>query len=328
MKIQVKGARENNLNDINVVINDGLTVVTGISGSGKSSLIVDTLGRIIVPKKQTTSVAYEPIEPGKYKSLEGTISKAMIIDQSRKQVYSPLNFFGLKKTFFKIFAESDDAKHLDLDEKQISNPCSACKGRGTVKTDMGFLPDIHNNCEICKGSGLVSEVRDIRVHGYTLPDLYKLTLNQIFKIFKSDKKISQTLNAAINVGLGYLLLNQPGYTLSGGECQRMKIAKEISRKKSGKISMLYILDEPTIGQHLEDIDRLIGVLNTLVDEGNSVIIIEHHPHMLASCDWLIELGSVGGSQGGYIVASGTPKSFVNNATPTAHYLRHVLEVET
>ncbi|MHA2305154.1 MAG: excinuclease ABC subunit UvrA, partial [Candidatus Hodarchaeales archaeon] len=152
-----------------------------------------------------------------------------------------------------------------------------------------------------------------------------LTLIQIYELFKSEKKISHALKAAIDVGLGYLLLNQPGYTLSGGECQRMKIAKELSRKKSGKKPLIYILDEPTIGQHLEDIDRLLGVLNGLVEAGNTVIIIEHQSHVLISCDWLIELGPVGGPKGGYIIAKGTPKALVDSDTPTAHYLRQVME---
>jgi excinuclease ABC subunit A len=190
---------------------------------------------------------------------------------------------------------------------------------------MAFLPDIYNECEVCKGSGLVAEVRDIRVYGLTLPDLYNLTLIQIYELFKSEKKISQALKAAIDVGLGYLLLNQPGYTLSGGECQRMKIAKELSRKKTGKKPLIYILDEPTIGQHLEDIDRLLGVLNGLVEAGNTVIIIEHQPHVLISCDWLIELGPVGGPKGGYIIAKGTPKDLIENNTPTAQYLHQVME---
>jgi excinuclease ABC subunit A len=324
--IKLIGATENNLKGDPCEIPLGVLVgICGVSGSGKSTLIIDTLARIIVPRKQTTSVAYEPIDPGRYESIVGSIPNAMIIDQSRKQVYSPLNFFGLKKTFISIFASSNDAMQLGLDAKQLSKPCSSCKGRGLNKIDMTFLPDVYTSCETCNGSGLATEVMDVRIHGYTLPQLYQLTLNQIYTIFKENDKISRVIRAAKDVGLGYLVLNQPGFTLSGGECQRMKIAKELSRKRSGKKALIYILDEPTIGQHLEDIKRLIGVLNTLVDAGNTVIVIEHHPHVLASCDWLIELGPTGGSNGGYIIGSGTPKDIIKVNTPTAPYISPILE---
>ncbi len=324
--IKLIGATENNLKGDPCEIPLGVLVgICGVSGSGKSTLIIDTLSRIIVPRKQTTSVAYEPINPGKYESLLGEITNAMVIDQSRRQVYSPLHFFGLKKILISIFASSNDAIHLGLDEIKLSKPCSSCKGRGLNKIDMAFLPDVYTSCETCDSTGLINEVMDIRVQGYTLPELYRLTLNQMYSIFKENDRISRVIKAAIDVGLGYLVLNQPGFTLSGGECQRMKIAKELSRKKLGTSSSIYILDEQTIGQHLEDVKRLIGVLNTLVDAGNTVIVVEHHPHVLANCDWLIELGPVGGSKGGYIIGVGTPKDIIELYTPTAPYIRHILE---
>lgn len=324
--IKLNGATENNLKgDICEIPLGVLVGFCGVSGSGKSTLVVDTLSRIIVPRKQTTSVAYEPIDPGKYESLDGTIPNAMIIDQTRKQIYSPLVFFGLKKLFFSIYASSEDALHLGLDEKRISTPCSSCKGRGRNKIDMAFLPDIYVSCETCNGSGLIAEVMEIRVHGFTLPELYQLTLDQIYDLFKDDQKIARIIKAAKDVGLGYLVLNQSGVTLSGGECQRMKIAKEISRKRSEKKHMIYILDEPTIGQHLEDVRRLIKVLSSLVNTGNTVVVIEHHPHVLAFCDWIIELGPTGGTTGGYIIGTGTPKDIIKQNTPTSPYIREVLE---
>ncbi|MFX1284161.1 MAG: ATP-binding cassette domain-containing protein [Promethearchaeota archaeon] len=325
--LRLRGAREHNLKDVNLEIPLGVLVgICGVSGSGKSTLLIDILSRILVPKKHTTSVAYEPINPGEYDSIEGAPSRAMIIDQSKHNVSSPFTYFNLRKPLYSLYAESDDAKALGLDEKQLFQGCSACKGRGRIRMDMGFLPDVFTSCDTCQGTGLTAEAWMVRLYGYTLPELFDLTLNQIYDLFKSDDRISRPLKSAKNVGLGYLLLRQPRIHLSGGECQRLKIAKELSRKKLKlEKSTMYILDEPTVGQHLHDVSRLLKVLQHLVDEGNSVVVIEHHPHVLAACDWLIELGPVGGPEGGYIVAADTPLKVAEGDTPTAEYLRPVLE---
>jgi len=188
---------------------------------------------------------------------------------------------------------------------------------------MGFLPDIYTPCETCRGTGCRPEAWEVRVNGVAFPDLNNLTIDEVYNLFGYEETLGRKLKPAKDVGLGYLVLRQPGHTLSGGEAQRLRIAKELSRKASSET--LYILDEPTIGQHLEDVDRLIGVLQRLVDEGHTVVVIEHHPHLLAACDWLIELGPGGGPEGGRVIASGTPVTVAGGDTPTTPYLKEVLE---
>ncbi len=188
---------------------------------------------------------------------------------------------------------------------------------------MGFLPDVHTVCESCQGTGLRPEAWEVRVNGVAFPELNHLTIDEVYDLFGQEETLARKLKAARDVGLGYLVLRQPGYTLSGGEAQRLRIAKDLSRMTANET--LYILDEPTVGQHMEDVDRLIGVLHRLVDEGHSVVVIEHHPHLLAACDWLIELGPRGGLEGGRAIASGTPEKVSEGDTPTAPYLKNVLE---
>jgi excinuclease ABC subunit A len=229
----------------------------------------------------------------------------------------------LGKPLLALYGASDDANALGLDEKQLGRRCTACKGRGSIKTEMGFLPDIYTTCEICRGTGYRSEAWEVRLNGLSLPELDALTINEVYALFGDDERLSRHLEAVRNVGLGYLVLRQPGHTLSGGEAQRLKIAKELCRKTYEET--LYILDEPTVGQHLEDVARLVDVLYGLVDEGHTVVVIEHHPHLLAACDWLIELGPGGGPDGGKVIASGTPEALASGTSPTAPYLREVLE---
>jgi excinuclease ABC subunit A len=323
--LKLIGASQNNLKGNPVEIPLGTLVsICGVSGSGKSTLMIDTLGRILAPRKQTTSVAYEPIEPGKYSSIEGAPSRTMVIDQSKQEVSTPLTYLNLRKPLMSLYAESDDAKAAELDEKSLFQQCPSCRGRGRIRIDMGFLPDVYSRCDICQGTGLTAEAWVVRLHGYTLPELYDLTLDEIYDLFKYEEKISRPLKSAKEVGLGYLVLKQARIHLSGGECQRLKIAKELSRKKS-KTSTLYILDEPTVGLHLQDVSQLLKILHRLVDEGNTVVVIEHHPHVLAASDWIIEIGPAGGPEGGYIIAHGTPVQVAKGNTPTAQYLNSVLE---
>jgi excinuclease ABC subunit A len=188
---------------------------------------------------------------------------------------------------------------------------------------MGFMPDIRTPCEFCKGSGRTAEAWQVKCRGVSLPELYSLTIDHIFELFHDLPFLSEKLRILRDVGLGYLVLRQPGYTLSGGEAQRLKIAKELGKKTSGHT--LYILDEPSVGQHMEDLCRLTGVLHRLVDAGNTVIICEHHPHLLAACDWLCEFGPGGGPDGGEIIASGTPETLARMKTPTAPYIKSILE---
>jgi excinuclease ABC subunit A len=322
--MNVIGACENNLAGEDVQIPKGvLTGLCGVSGSGKSTLLIDTVGRALAPKKHTTSVAHEPLEPGQYDNIEGAPHHVVLLDQAKKGVSSPLTFLNLAKPLLRLFAESAEAKELGLDEKKLSSRCSACRGGGTIRMDMGFLPDIYTPCETCQGTGYSREVWDVRLNGYSLPELNTLTLDEIYELYKDETTLKRNLEMARRVGLGYLVLRQPRFALSGGEVQRLKIVKELCRKTSR--DTLFVLDEPTVGQHLEDVDRLVSVLHRLVEMGHSVIVIEHHPHVLAACDWLIELGPGGGPDGGHIIANGTPESVAQGCTPTAPYLKEVLE---
>jgi excinuclease ABC subunit A len=323
--LTIQGARANNLQGEDVRLPLGtLAGVCGVSGSGKSTLLIDTLGRTLAPKKQTTSVAYEPVEPGEHEAIEGAPKRVSLVDQTKAGVSSPLNFLGLLQPLGALYAASEDAQALALSEKHLTRACSGCKGRGTLKLDMGFLPGVHTPCETCRGTGLVPEAGEVRLHGVSLPELFALTIDEVAELFGDETKISRVLRSVQAVGLGYLVLRQPGYTLSGGEAQRLKIARELSRKTPGET--FYILDEPTVGQHLEDVSRLNEVLHTLVEAGHSVLVIEHHAHVLAACDWLVELGPGGGPDGGRVIAAGDPETLAQGNTPTAPYLCEVLEV--
>lgn len=322
--LTVKGACANNLKGETVKVPLGALVgICGVSGSGKSTLLIDTVGRALAPRTITTSVAHEPMEPGKHEAIEGAPSKTILLDQSRKGIWSPGQFLGLFPPLLRLYAESEDARALGLDEKALSRPCGACGGSGLLHTDMGFLPDVSTVCESCHGTGRRPEAREVHVKGIAYSELGGLTIDEAFDLFGNEETLSRKLKAARDVGLGYLVLRQPGYTLSGGEAQRLRIAADLSQRADD--ATLYILDEPTVGQHMEDVDRLIGVLHGLVDRGHSVVVVEHHPHLLAACDWLIELGPGGGPEGGHAIACGTPEEVSKMDTPTASYLSDVLE---
>jgi len=300
-----------------------LVGVCGVSGSGKSTLINDTLGRILAPPKQTTSVAYEPIAPEPYERLEGAPARTLVVDQTRAGLHNPASFLGIEKALRKVYAESETAAALGLDENVLKRNCSACNGAGVQRIEMGFLPDIFEPCEVCSGSGFPPETDAVRLFDHSLPEVMRLSIEEAFQLFKDEDRVRDKLSGAMQVGLGYLILNQPGRTLSGGEAQRLKIADELNKRN--KPDSLYILDEPTVGQHLEDINRLILLLHRLVASGASVLVVEHHPHVLAACDWLVELGPGGGPEGGRIIAAGTPEEMMRMETPTAPYLREILE---
>jgi excinuclease ABC subunit A len=188
---------------------------------------------------------------------------------------------------------------------------------------MGFLPDLFVECETCQGTGFRPEAWDVRLHGLALPEINGLTLDEVYELFHDQEKIAGSLAIARDVGLGYLVWRQPAHALSGGEAQRLKIVKELGRRS--RAETLYILDEPTLGQHMEDVARLGGVLQRLVEAGHSVVVLEHHPQLLAACDWLIELGPGGGPEGGNVIAAGPPEEVARGDTPTAPYLREALE---
>jgi excinuclease ABC subunit A len=320
----IKGARENNLQNLTMDIPLGvLAGICGVSGSGKSTLFIDTIGRELAPKKFTTSVSYEPIQPGVHDSIEGRPKRTIILDQGRKGIRSPGHALGLFKPLTQAYAESEDAKALGLDYESLSRHCSACEGHGRIKIEMGFLPNVYETCETCLGTGHPPEAWDVRISGISLPELNRLTLAELYEMFKENEKVVKRIRPALEVGLDYLALRQPSVTLSGGEIQRLKIAQEFS--KGGEQGNLFIIDEPTVGQHLEDVERLIEVLHRLVDRGNSVMVVEHHPNVLAACDFLIELGPGGGPDGGRVVAAGTPEELAVSDTPTSGYIREVLE---
>jgi excinuclease ABC subunit A len=324
--ITLLGAVENNLKGDPVRLPLGvLAGVCGVSGSGKSTLVIDTLGRILAPKKQTTSVAYEPLDPGKYEKLDGAPKRTLVVDQSRSGMHSPAQFLGLAEPLRALYLESESAQAQGIEKEQLSAGCSACNGRGVITQDMAFLPDVHLPCELCKGTGYQAEAWRVKLQGVRFPDVFGLSIEKVRSLFGTDERLATALQAAVDAGLGYLVLSQPGYSLSGGEAQRLKIAAELSHRSPR--GTLYILDEPTVGQHLEDVRRLADVLHHLVDLGGSVLVVEHHPHLLAACDWLAELGPGGGPEGGAVIASGTPEELAGGSTPSAAALREVLRAQ-
>lgn len=324
--LSVYGAVANNLQGNVVRFPLGtLTGVCGVSGSGKSTLLIDTVGKALAPKKHTTSVARELVEPGEHQAIEGAPRRTIMVDQAKAGVTTPAAFLNLGRFLRKLYAAADEAQALGLDEGQLSRRCSVCKGRGATKIDMGFLPAVYSPCETCRGTGYLPEAWEVRLRGYSLPDLMALTIDEVYDLWQDEEKLATPLSAARDVGLGYLVLSQPGHTLSGGEAQRLKIAKELCRKTFRET--LYILDEPTVGQHLADVARLTGILHRLVDAGHTVLVIEHHAPLLAACDWLVEFGPGGGPDGGRIVAAGPPDAIAAKETATAPYLRQILEVE-
>jgi excinuclease ABC subunit A len=328
----IRGARENNLRGETVEIPRGTLVgVCGVSGSGKSTLLIDTLGRALVRRVHSSSFAREPVDPGAHDAIEGAPPRALLVDQAKRGIRSPAVFLGLTKPLLKLYAASEDAQALGLDEKQLGRPCSVCKGRGVNRIEMGFLPDVFIECETCQGTGFLPEAWQVRLRGVALPQINALTMGEVHDLFPDEIKIARPLKMAQEVGLGYLVWRQPSFTLSGGEVQRLKIVKELAAfagafaGRKTTTETLYILDEPTVGQHMEDIVRLLQVLHRLVAAGHTVVIVEHHPHALAACDWLIELGPGGGPEGGQVIATGTPEEVAASGTPTAPYLREVLE---
>jgi len=299
-----------------------LTGACGVSGSGKSTLLIDTLGRALVHTTHTTSFAHEPAEPGAHDAIVGTPPRTVLVDQARQGIHNPAAFLGLTKPLLKLYADSEDAQALGLDEQLLGRPCSACRGRGAQQIEMGFLPDLRVECETCRGTGYLPEAWDVRVRGLALPEVNALTLDQVYERFADEEAIARPLQVAREVGLGYLVWRQPTSALSGGEAQRLKIVRELCRRAPAET--LYILDEPTVGQHMTDVVRLVQVLRRLVATGHSAIVIEHSPLVLAACDWLIELGPGGGPHGGWVIAAGTPEEVAQGNTPTAPYLRDAL----
>jgi excinuclease ABC subunit A len=314
--IVIKGARENNLKDIDVEFPLGtLITVTGVSGSGKSTLVNEILYRSLARELYRAAD-----EPGAHSAIEGIdqIDKVIQIDQSpigRTPRSNPATYTGLFTFIRELFAMLPDAKTRGFRPGRFSfnvkgGRCESCQGDGVIAIEMHFLPNVYVTCEQCKGRRYNRETLDIRYRGKSIADVLDLTVDQALPLLENFPAIANKLRTLQDVGLGYLGLGQSATTLSGGEAQRVKLAKELSRRGTGRT--LYILDEPTTGLHFADTHKLLDVLNKLVDQGNTVVIIEHNLDVIKSADYVIDLGPEGGAAGGRIVARGTPEVVAKN----------------
>ena len=327
--LKIVGATENNLKNIDVEIPLGnMTVVSGVSGSGKSSLVNDILARKL---SQEYHRSQEPA--GKHSRIEGTdnLDKVIDIDQSpigRTPRSNPATYTGAFTDIRDLFAQVPEAKIRGYAAGRFSfnvkgGRCETCKGDGIIKIEMHFLPDVYVTCETCNGKRYNREALEITYKDKTIADVLEMTVEEATEFFANIPTIARKLGTLNDVGLGYIHLGQPATTLSGGEAQRIKLASELSRRATGKT--LYILDEPTTGLHFEDVKRLLEVLHQLVEKGNSVLIIEHNLDIIKSADWVIDLGPEGGSGGGTIIAEGTPEAIARvSASHTGRYLKRLL----
>src|SRR4029453_16404195 len=309
--VVIKGARENNLKDIDISIPLGvLTTVTGVSGSGKSTLVNEILYRSLA------RLLYRAAdEPGAHTAIEGIdlVDKVIQIDQSpigRTPRSNPATYTGLFTFIRELFAMLPEAKTRGFRPGRFSfnvkgGRCEACQGDGVIAIEMHFLPDVYVTCEECKGRRYNAETLEIKYRGKSIAEVLNLTVDQALPLLENFPPIANKLRTLQDVGLGYIELGQSATTLSGGEAQRVKLARELSRRSTGRT--LYILDEPTTGLHFEDTHKLLDVLNKLVDQGNTVVIIEHNLDVIKSADYVIDLGPEGGQGGGRIVAQGTPE---------------------
>ncbi|MGI9606018.1 MAG: excinuclease ABC subunit UvrA [Acidimicrobiales bacterium] len=327
--IRVVGARENNLQNVDVEIPLGVFVgITGVSGSGKSSLI----NQILLPSLMQR-IYSSKMPPGLHKKVEGTenIDKVIAIDQSpigRTPRSNPATYTGVFDHIRKLFAQTTEAKVRGYLPGRFSfnvkgGRCEACSGDGTIKIEMHFLPDVYVPCEICKGKRYNRDTLDILFKGRNIAEVLEMPIEEALDFFGNQPPIARHLQTLVDVGLGYVRLGQPAPTLSGGEAQRVKLASELAKRSTGHT--MYILDEPTTGLHFEDIRRLLTVLSRLVDQGNSVLVIEHNLDVIKTADHLIDLGPEGGSGGGRIIAEGTPEHVATiTESHTGRFLKRIL----
>lgn len=328
-QLVVRGARENNLKNIDVAFPLGLmTVVSGVSGSGKSTLVNDIVARELAARLNRSTTA-----PGLHKTIDGVnlLDKAIVIDQSpigRTPRSNPATYTGIFTPIRELFASTPEANVRGYKAGRFSfnvkgGRCENCQGDGVIKIEMHFLPDVYVQCDECHGKRYNREALEIKYKDKTIADVLDMTIDQAAEFFDSVPNIARKLQTLVEVGLGYIKLGQPATTFSGGEAQRIKLATELSKRSTGKT--MYILDEPTTGLHSADVKRLLGILQQLVDGGNSMIIIEHNLDVIKSADWVIDMGPEGGIGGGTVVASGTPEDITKIPESfTGKYLKKML----
>ncbi len=328
--LTIRNARGNNLKGVDVSIPLGLFVcVTGVSGSGKSTLIQDTLFPRLMYDLHGTRAVWE-----KHDSVEGLdqLDKVIDIDQSpigRTPRSNPATYTGTFDMIRELFALTQDAKIRGYKNGRFSfnvkgGRCEACKGDGVLKIEMVFLPDVYVPCEVCKGKRYNRETLEVRYKGKNIADILEMTIEDAIEFFKPIPKIYRKLETLGEVGLGYIRMGQPATTLSGGEAQRIKLAAELSKRQTG--NTIYILDEPTTGLHFEDVRKLLLVLHRLVDQGNTVLVIEHNLDVIKTADYLIDMGPEGGNGGGMVVGVGTPEDIARNErSHTGAFLREIFD---
>jgi excinuclease ABC subunit A len=328
--VSVVGARAHNLKGVRADVPTGLfTCVTGVSGSGKSSLIVDTL---LPAARAKLYSATAPI--GECDAVEGLthIDKVVSIDQApigRTPRSNPATYTGVFALLRELYAGLPDARARGYKAGRFSfnvkgGRCEACQGDGVLRVEMHFLPDVFVTCDTCAGKRYNRETLEVTYRGMSIAEALEITVEQAAEVFDAIPRVRDRLGALRRVGLGYVTLGQPATTLSGGEAQRVKLARELARKATGRT--LYVLDEPTTGLHFTDIEALLSALTDLRDQGNTIIVIEHNLDVVACADWVIDLGPEGGNGGGQIVAVGTPEQIAaSEASITGGYLREVLE---
>jgi excinuclease ABC subunit A len=330
-QLVVQGAREHNLNDLDVSIPLGAFVcVTGVSGSGKSTLVRDILLPVLMQR-----IYKSKVPAGRHRRITGIeqLDKVIDMDQSpigRTPRSNPATYTGVFDSIRKLFASTNEAKVRGYMPGRFSfnvkgGRCEACAGDGTIKIEMHFLPDVYVPCEVCKGARYNRDTLDIEFKGKNIADVLDMPVSEAAEFFANQPSISRYMETLMDVGLGYVRLGQPAPTLSGGEAQRVKLATELAKRSTGHT--IYLLDEPTTGLHFDDVRRLLTVLSRLVDQGNTVLVIEHNLDVIKTADWIIDLGPEGGSGGGRVVAEGSPEEVTKvDASHTGRYLRDLLEV--
>jgi len=329
--LRVVGVRQNNLKDLTIRFPLGLfSCVTGVSGSGKSSLVAQTMHPALAAALHNATE-----KPGEHDRMEGLehVDKVISITQDpigRTPRSNPATYTKLMTPIRKLFAKTQEAKIRGYDKGRFSfnvkgGRCEACQGYGRKKVEMHFLPDVWVTCNVCKGARYNRETLQIRYKGRSIAEVLDMDVEEALAFFRNVPKIKRIIKTLSDVGLGYIKLGQSATTLSGGEAQRVKLAKELARVSTG--DTVYILDEPTTGLHFADIQRLLDVLHRLTDAGNTVIVIEHNLDVIKTADWIIDLGPEGGDEGGYIVAEGTPEDVARvEGSYTGRFLRRVLEM--